>query len=151
MKPLSRFIFLVVITIFVFSCDSSKFKETSIKQFVGVWELTGRSMFNEMQIEISQINNSDKLVGKVIKRNNNKIVTMFVDSGDTWVSSITRKSNFQFDLTEKKVGSQLFGLYGQSTSSNYKVQFIDSNSFGLSSNNSDPLTSSLIYKRIKQD
>ena len=136
--------------IVVGSCDSSKLNKTPINQFEGLWKLDGRSMFDGIQISITSKENSDKLIGRVTKLNENKYIKMFVDSGDTWISGFKRISNYQFELTEKKIGSQLFSLYGQSTSTNFKAQFIDINTIGLSSNNSDPEKSKIVYRRVKK-
>ena len=142
------FLFFILL-VFVGGCDSTKLSETPISQFFGVWELEGRKMFNGIQIQISEKDNKNKFIGKIIKLNDNKYIQMFMDSGDTWISEISRKSNYQFELTEKKIGSQLFSLYGQSTSTNFNVQFIDKSTFGLSPNNLDPEKSTIVYKRVK--
>lgn len=150
MKKYTSFSFSIIFTLFLlYNCDTDKLSETPLNQFEGVWELQGRKMFDGIQIKISLSKDSDKLVGNVVKSNDNKFVNMLVDSGDIWIPEITRKSNFQFNLIEKKIGSQLFGLYNLPTSTDFKVQFIDKDLFGLSSNNSNPEKSSIIYKRVK--
>jgi hypothetical protein len=115
-------------------------------KFVGLWEIQGRAIFDGIQIKIEKENNN--LTGRIYKLNNNKFIKMFADSNDIWVSEITRTSNFEFKLTEKKIAKDLFALYGQSTSQEFKVQFLDDNSFGLAKDNSDPIVSKVIYKRI---
>ena len=145
-----RTITLLIITLtltILQSCDSSKLKPTSMDNFKGVWELQGRSMFNGIKIKIDE-NNQGELTGKVIELNDNKYVNMFVEINDTWISSIKRSSNFEFNLTEKKIGSALFSIYGLSTTTQFKVQFIDQNTIGLS-NNGDPTSSTINYKRLK--
>ncbi len=149
LKKVSFLIFPIFFLLLSFSsCGSSKLTETPMEKFSGKWELQGRSMFEGIQIELISDKNSDDFKGKVIKTNENKYVKLFVDSGDTWVSSIRRTSNYQFELTEKKIGSELFSLYGQSTSTIYRVEFIDENTFGLSMNNANPTQSKIIYKKI---
>ncbi len=46
---------------------------------------------------------------------------MFVEKGDNWVSNIRRSPNYEFKLTEKKIGSTLFALYRQATSTEFDV------------------------------
>ncbi|MCT4643641.1 MAG: hypothetical protein N4A74_01545 [Carboxylicivirga sp.] len=144
-QRLFRLILLLTI-IFTASCDSSKFKETPIDTFIGHWELHGRQMFDGMEVEIKK-NESGQIVGTVKTLNQNKYVKMFVEINDTWISGIKRASNYKFKLTEKKIGSALFALYGQSSSKDYSVEFIDENTFGLATGNSDPIESTIIYKR----
>lgn len=125
-----------------------KLTEVPIDKLVGVWEVKGRQMFEGIQIRIEKIDN--KLVGKITKLNDNKIVQMFVATGDIWVSEIERSSNFEFRLTEKKIAKDLFSLYGLSTSQEFRTQFIDSNTIGLvTDNNSDPKLSTIKYRRIE--
>jgi hypothetical protein len=143
MKFLS--IFILFLTFFISSCD--KTNPIPDDKFVGTWELSGRGMFDGMQIQIEKKDN--KFIGKIIKLNDNKFVKLLSDSGDSWISEIKRTSNYEFKLTEKKVGSELFSSYGLSSSQEYKVQFIDDNTIGLATENSDPKASTITYKRIK--
>ncbi len=145
-----RQLLIVMTVVLTLSCDSSQLKETPIDGFVGEWVLQGRTIFNGIEVSIQKDVNG-KLTGKVIKLNDNKYVKMFVESGDSWVSEIRRSSNFEFKLTEKKIGSTLFGLYGQSTSKEFEVQFIDNNTIGLGTGNSDPSESTIIYKRVDRN
>ena len=132
--------------IFLLSC-SQKYDHIPEEQFVGVWELKGRKMFDGIQITIVEDNN--KLKGKISKLNENKYVKLFAELDDVWVSEITRSSKYQFRLTEKKIGRELFSLYGLSSSAEFRVQFIDRNTIGLSSGGADPTESTVIYKRIE--
>lgn len=132
--------------IFSFSC-SEKYDHVPEDQFVGVWELKGRKMFDGIQITIIKDNN--KLKGKISKLNENKYVKLFSELDDVWVSEITRSSKYQFRLTEKKIGRELFSLYGLSSSTEFSVEFIDKNTIGLSSGSADPTESTVIYKRIE--
>jgi len=141
---------LIILTVVITSsCSSNKLKETPIENFVGEWVLQGRSIFEGIVVSIEK-NTEGDLSGKVISLNNNKYVRMFVENGDSWVSNISRSSNFEFKLTEKKIGSSLFALYGQSTSKGFKVQFVDENTIGLGEGSSDPLKSSITYKRVNK-
>ena len=74
---------------------------------------------------------------------------MFVEQNDIWIKEIKRASNFKFKLTEKKIGNALFSIYGQKTTKEYKIEFIDKNTFGLATKNSDPQKSKVRYKRVK--
>ena len=132
--------------IFSFSC-SEKYDHVPEDQFVGVWELKGRKMFDGIQITIIKDNN--KLKGKISKLNENKYVKLFSELGDVWVSEIIRSSKYQFRLTEKKIGRELFSLYSLSSSTEFRVEFIDKNTIGLSSGSADPTESTVIYKRIE--
>ena len=115
-----------------------------METFVGSWKLEGRNMFNGIEIEIDT-----NFKGKITKLNTNKYINMLAEIGDTWVSGIKRSSNFQFKLTEKKIGSPLFGLYGQKTSTQFSIQFIHKDTIGLATGNSNPLDSKIKYVRIK--
>jgi hypothetical protein len=126
---------------------TNKLEQVPEEQFVGEWTLKGRSMFEGMVIEIKH-NDKNKLIGRIKKLNENKYVQMFADSGDIWISEISRNSNFQFKLTEKKIARELFGLYGLGSSTEFKAEFIDKNIIGISSSG-DPSGSSVIYERIE--
>ncbi|MCD4724125.1 MAG: hypothetical protein K8R63_04720 [Bacteroidales bacterium] len=136
-----------IITILFFSSCSQEFEKISDNEFVGTWELSGREMFNGIQISIQEENG--KLVGRIIKLNNNKYVQFFTDTNDIWISEITRSSNYQFKLKEKKIGKDLFALYGLGTNEEFKVEFIDKNTIGIAKSNSDPKNSEIKYKRIE--
>ena len=136
-----------IITILFFSSCSQEFEKISDNEFVGTWELSGREMFNGIQISIQEENG--KLVGRIIKLNNNKYVQFFTDTNDIWISEITRSSNYQFKLKEKKIGKDLFALYGLGTTEEFKVEFIDKNTIGIAKSNSDPKNSEIKYKRIE--
>jgi len=139
---------IIFFALLITACDSGKLKETPIEDFIGTWEVHGRNMFEGIKIDISK-NEKGNLTGNVKNLNDNKYVKFFIEPGDVWVSSITRSSNYEFRLTEKKIGSALFGLYGLDTSTEYKVQFIDKNTIGLASGNSDPTESQIKYVRAK--
>lgn len=104
-------------------------------------------MFNGIQINIEK--EDKEFIGRIFKLNDNKLVQLFANSNDIWVSGIERKSNFEFALTEKKMAKDLFSLYGLSTSQEFKVEFFNKNAFGLAIENSKPLNSKIIYRRIQ--
>ena len=133
----------------IISCDQNKFNETPIENFVGTWKLEGRSMFAGIEIRIEE-NSGGNLTGKVVSLNDNKYIKMFVEPNDIWVTDIQRASNYEFRLTEKKVGSDLFSIYGLETTKEYKVEFIDENTIGLGSGDSKPTKSSIKYTRINK-
>ena len=136
---------LLLAALFLFSC-SDKFKKVSEDRFIGTWELKGASILDGTQIQIQKENN--KLVGRIVKLNDNKYVKLFADSNEVWISEISRNSNVEFKLTESKLGKDLFSLYGQKTNQEFKAQFIDDNTIGLATESSDPTTSTRIYKRV---
>ena len=145
-----RNLFILLIFLGMVSCsDLSKLEETPQSKFIGVWKLEGRKMFEGISIEIKE-NPKGELVGKVLSLNNEKYVQLFLEVGDTWVSGIERSSNYEFQLTEKKLAAPLFAMYGQSTSKTFRVQFIDENTIGLSTGNVNPATAKVNYKRISQ-
>lgn len=146
MKRQLRFIGILtfVVTLFI-GCDG-QFDKVPETRFIGDWELIGRSVFDGITIKIELEN--DKLIGRISKLNENKYVKMFSEINDIWISEISRTSKFQFSLTEKKIGGQLFSLYGLSTSNGFKVEFIDDNTFGLGTKSQDPSKSKVIYKRV---
>ena len=129
-------------------CALDNMQKTPIENFIGTWELEGRKMFEGIKIEIYK-NKSAKLEAKVVQLNNNKYIKMFVEQNDIWIKEIKRASNFKFKLTEKKIGNALFSIYGQKTTKEYKIEFIDKNTFGLATKNSDPQKSKVRYKRVK--
>lgn len=149
-KPIiSRLLIAVFTGLVIISCDTSKLKKTPIDNFVGVWEIQGRPMFNGIKIRIEKTDKKE-FVGKIVAINEDKYVKMFVDTFDIWITGIKQSSNYEFTLTEKKIGSALFALYGQDTKTEFKAQFIDKDSFGLETGNSDPTKSTIIYKRLDE-
>jgi len=138
--------YLTFILLILTSC-SETFEKIPENDFIGTWELNGRKMLNGIQVTIAEENG--KLVGRLSRLNENKYVQFFADSNDIWVPEINRISNYQFRLTEKKIGNELFSLYGLQSSQEFKVEFLDKNTFGLSAGNSDPDKSEIKYRRIK--
>jgi hypothetical protein len=139
-----KFVYIALLSL-CFSCRNKA--HVPDDKFVGVWELKGRSMFEGMQVKIER--KEDKFTGRLIRLNDNKFIKMFADSNDVWISEIKRSSSYQFRLTEKKIARDLFSLYGLSTSQEFKVEFIDDNTFGLGSDSADPLKSQVTYKRVQ--
>ena len=137
---------VLLMLFFLFGCGQ-QINQIPDDKFIGLWELKGRGTFDGMQIRIQRTNGN--INGRIFKLNDNKIVKMFADTSDIWVSEIKRSSNFEFRLTERRIARDLFSLYGISTSQEFKVEFIDDNTIGLGSDSSDPQSSSIIYRRIK--
>lgn len=145
---LLRNILLIIFIPFFTNCDIEGMRKVSDDKFIGVWELKGRSMLDGIKVSIERTENGN-LVGKVLEINSNKYVNLFLEQGDILVSNIKRSSNFQFRLTEKKIGAELFSTYGLDTSKEFKLEFIDDNTIGLGSGTLDPLKSTIFYKRLK--
>ena len=141
-----KVLIVFAIGLLVIGCGD-KLKEVPMDKFVGVWEIKGREMFEGIQIKIE--NHDGKFTGKIFKLNDNRLVKMFAENGNTWVSEITRSSNYQFRLTEKKLAKDLFSMYGLPTSQEFKIEFIDDNTIGLGTDNSDPQNATIIYKRVE--
>lgn len=135
----------MIVLLFVSCSEQNKISEYN---FIGEWELQGRTMFEGMRVKIDTADK--KFKGRITKLNDNKIVQMFLDSNDVWVSGIKRSSNFEFKLTEKKPAGDLFSQYGLSSSTEFKAEFINENTIGLASDNSNPKKSSFVYKRISR-
>ena len=147
-SKIAGLVLIFTLGLLVTSCDTSKLQETPIENFKGIWKLEGRAMFDGIKIQIEKNQNGD-WVGKVVALNDDKYVKMFTEPNDTWVSGISRSSNYEFKLTEKKIGSALFSLYGLGTTNEYKVQFIDANTIGLATGNSAPSEASIKYVRVE--
>ena len=145
----TKFTTLILITFLFLSCNTDKLHKTSISKFVGIWELQGRSMFDGIKVKITE-DEDGHLSGRVVELNQNKYVNLFVNINDVWITDISRLSNFEFSLTEKKIASALFSQYGLDTTKDYKVVFIDDNTFGLGTGSSDPSESSVKYIRVIQ-
>ena len=118
------------------SCDSSKLSETPEKDFVGVWKLTDRGMFEGIEIEIAK-DERGNLVGTIAKLNEDKYVNMFMEEGDKFVTGISRNSNFEFTISEKKIAAPLFSAYGQSTTSQFTASFKGKNKILLGKDGAD--------------
>lgn len=108
-----------LLAIVFFSCTNYKLVEED--NFLGTWELQGRSMYNGMQIRILKENN--KLKGYIITVPSNKYGQMFLDSAMIWVSQIERVSNYSFRFQEQKIASELFSAYGMGTTTTYYATF----------------------------
>jgi len=135
-----KYISLLVVAIALFSCNFESMKKVSEDRFFGVWELKGRSMLEGIKVSIKK-NENGVLVGNVVEINENKYVKLFLEPGEKFISKIKRSSNFEFKITEKKIGGQLFSTYGLKTSKEYKVVFIDEDTIDFGSG--------VFYKRVK--
>jgi len=138
-KPATIFLMLILA-----GC-STNFKVPEEK-FIGLWELKGRSMFDGIQIRIEKEDGT--LKGKIVKLNDNKLVKMFSDINDVWISEIKRTSNSEFKIIEKKIAKDLFALYGISTTQEFSAEFIDDKTIGLGTGISSAKNSKLLYVRI---
>lgn len=139
--------YILFFLLFIISCDSSKLNETPLEKFEGIWMIEGRPMLDGIKIKIEK-DSSNSLVGKIIEINDNKYVKMFVELNDVWVTKIKRSSNYKFELKENKIGSDLFSLYGLSTTIDFNAQFIDENTVGLIEGNGDASKSDIKYSRV---
>lgn len=132
---MNYFSLLLILSLTIFGCDTKKMVETPDKHFVGTWELRGHGMMDGILIKINR-DNEKKLTGRVVELNDNKYVKMFLDSNSIVISSIERRSNFQFMFQENKIGSELFGLYGLDTKLTYQAQFLNHDTIVLSEDQS---------------
>jgi hypothetical protein len=128
---------LIILTLFIsvilLSCDTTKLGKTKSTQFDGFWRIENRDIYEGMEIEIKNTE-ENKFVGVITKLNDNKFVKMFMNVGDKIVTDISRKSNFQFILKERKIASELFSAYGQNTTQEYRVVFENKNQINLGKN-----------------
>lgn len=128
-------VFALCLATFI-SCDSAKLSETPEKDFVGVWKLTERGMFEGIEIEIVK-DEKGNFVGTIAKLNEDKYVNMFMEEGDKFVTGISRNSNFEFTISEKKIAAPLFSAYGQSTTSQFTATFKGKNKILLGKDGAD--------------
>ena len=126
---------LFIILIFT-GCDTDKMSKTSDTQFLGDWKLSGRSMFEGIEVKITKDKNN-VMKGTIIKLNDNKYIQIFMEVGDVLITGITRNSNFKFTVKEKKIAHRLFSAYGQSTTKEYIAQFESKNKILLGKEGSD--------------
>ncbi|MBP5982223.1 MAG: hypothetical protein KA734_00750 [Fluviicola sp.] len=144
MKNIALFI---TICIALYSCNNHS-KVKSSFNFIGKWELTGHGIMDGIIVKI-EYNKEKKLIGKVCQLNDNKLVNMFLDSNSVFISSIERRSQFQFILKEKKIGSELFDLYGLDTRSVFQAQFRDKDTIVLSKDQSNTNINGSLTKLIR--
>jgi len=129
------------------SCNTKGLTEIPMEQFIGNWSLEGRPMFDGIEVQITEENG--QFIGRISKLNDNKYNQMFAESNDVWISEISRSSNYQFRLTEKKLARELFALYGLSTSDQYTVEFKDQNTKLLAADGKDPKNATIKYVKVK--
>lgn len=142
----------LILTVFILflpllGCEG-KMKVVDMKQFEGKWKLVGRPMYEGIVVDI-KATKQHRIVGEVIKLNDNKWTKMFVDTGDVWIKNIIRLSNFQFEIIENRIAHDLFAIYGEKTTQHFRTQFIDKNTFGLGKKNDDLTISKVKYVRVK--
>lgn len=140
-----KMIYALFLAFLIMGCGD-KTQEISEDKFIGLWELKGRGMFDGIQIRIEKDNG--KLIGKIAKLNNNKLVKMFAEVNDVWVSDIKRQSNFEFKITEKKIAKDLFSLYNIASSEEFEAEFIDDKTIGLGTGISSAQNSKIKYTRV---
>lgn len=118
-------VFFLLAIFFLASCDTTKLSKTSDDLFVGVWSISGETILDGVEVEITKDANGN-FAGHITKLNEDKLVQMFMAEGDKLITGVKRLSNFEFELSEKKIASKLFAEYDQSTTVKYKVEFEDS-------------------------
>ncbi len=129
----------------LYGCSSGAFQKVSEDKFIGTWEIVGRKNLKGIQIEIKR-NSKNELEGRIKKRNQNKLVILFLDTNEVFIKRIERASNYQFVIVEEKLGHTLFSLYGIDTEAKYDVEF-NGNTFINFSKNSD--NKKVGYKKVK--
>ncbi len=115
-------VFFLLAIFFLASCDTTKLSKTSDDLFVGVWSISGETILDGVEVEITKDANGN-FAGHITKLNEDKLVQMFMEEGDKLITGVKRLSNFEFEMSEKKIASKLFAEYDQSTTVKYKVEF----------------------------
>lgn len=136
---------LTLCMIIFYGCNSDSFQKVSDDNFIGTWEIVGRKNFKKIQIEIKR-NDKNELVGRVKKLNDDKLTNMFLDTNEVFIKSIIRKSNYQFELVEKKLGHDLFAIYGIDTDAKFIVVLNGDSFINFSENSEDKKVG---YRRIE--
>lgn len=141
---------IIVLLLALFACDTGKFSEVPENRFIGTWELQGRGMLEGVRVKIARNEDGD-LEGRVVQRNDNKYVQFFVDSNAVLMTGIERRSNFEFTLSENKVGHELLGAYDVETETAFAAQFLDRNTIVLTTaaNTSNIKASKVRYVRVE--
>ncbi len=136
---------LLFLTLFsLSSCE--EFRKVPVEQLEGTWRLEGRPMFEGIEITINR--DRDQLKGKITQLNSNKYVRFFCELNTLWITSIERRSNYEFYISERKIGSDLFSIYGLETTTTYKAFFEDENTLVLTGRDSGSKKSRILYKRV---
>lgn len=144
----SHVVIITVLLVGIITSCSLNSKKIPDSQLLGVWRLEGRSMYDNMYISIVKENN--QLQGRVLKKNANKYVQMFVDSNAVWFSEITRKSNYEFICKENKVGKELFAQFDVPTTQEIRIQFVNDTIIGCAFKNEDPLKSKVRMVKVNE-
>jgi len=121
-------ILICCISLFFFT-SCFKFKYVDENRFIGTWEVKGKSIYEGMKFKITKDDSS--LKGYIITPPKNKYA-YFIDSGDNWITSITRVSNYSFKITEKKIAQQLFSEYKLDSNSTFYAYFFGNDTISLS-------------------
>lgn len=100
-----KFLLILLSIVVLLGCDSSKLSETPMSQFKGKWKIIDRPIWKDCIVEIDK-----DFTGRLITSNNNKYVELFADSAQVIISSIKRKSNFEFFVSEKRLPQSYFLL-----------------------------------------
>ena len=103
----------------IHSCSNYKYVDENT--FVGTWELKGRKMYSGMTVRIEK--ESDKLKGYIISPPENRYGKLFIETGQVWITQITRGANYYFKLTEQKIANELFTQYDINVNSTFFVTF----------------------------
>jgi hypothetical protein len=140
-------IFISIASLLFTASGCTKINYVEEDQFIGVWKLSGRPYFEGIRIEIT--NESGQLKGQIVQLNDQKLINMFAENGDLWVSSIERSSNYEFNLVEMKLAAQLFSMYDIPATAFFKARFIHSDTIGLAKGSKDPLKSNIRYIRVQ--
>lgn len=139
---------IIILLLCTYSCNPSKLKEIPIDQFIGKWEIENNSIYNGIQIEFKKDKKS-QIYGSIIKLTDNKWCQIFADSSFVLYTDIKRNSNFQFSLTENRIGKEFMSLYDLPTKSEYIIEFIDTNTIAFVKGNKKAIYSDYKLKRIK--
>lgn len=130
---MKNILFIFLLIIIASSCNENGLSRVSKNDFIGSWLYKSNNILNGIEVEVS-LNEKNELTGIVTKLNDNKYVNQFLEVGDIHISDITRKSNFEFIVKQKKLAAPLFELYNQSTTESYDAEFDENGDILLGQN-----------------
>lgn len=140
-------LFYCILSLLFLSACSAEYQKKELTDFNGTWKVVGNSTLQDIQFSI-QIDGK-KVKSEIVNLNENKWVNQFSEVGDKWISSVERESNFQFKISEKRIGSGIFSLYDLPSSNTYFAQFAHQDTLCLSTSKNKVLKSQYRYIRIK--
>jgi trehalose utilization protein len=129
-----------------FLLTSCKFQYVQDREFIGRWELKGRPLLKGLRIKIMKEN--EEMIGTITQLPENESIASYMKIGEVWLKGFERTSNYSFLVRETRPASELFSLYGQTSTHTYKAEFMDDQRFGISDESGNPQKSDVYYERV---